>query len=235
MVFFPPGWEARFHHSLVADSQSNDCGSLDFVGLWKWEMSTVNLLQTPKAKQLSGFMFLINGCFLVPLIGGKWHILPQLALYTTYILPSGWLYATYHFLGEPETTIDLRNMQRLVRPYSRAIDGLQVNLKLIYSTLLLVYALGLGRSSPWLFLLICNRSLQQKHEVLAVQKMVEWPWWTAWTAEWSATESSTMLARLYVLGSKLPLCPYSRGWSSTLMIGVYIPIVRIPCWALEPL
>ena len=27
-------------------------------------------------------------------------------LYTTYILPSGWLYATYHLLGEPETTID---------------------------------------------------------------------------------------------------------------------------------
>ena len=27
-------------------------------------------------------------------------------LYTTYILPSGRLYATYHLLGEPETTID---------------------------------------------------------------------------------------------------------------------------------
>ena len=27
-------------------------------------------------------------------------------LYTTYILPSGGLYATYHLLGEPETTID---------------------------------------------------------------------------------------------------------------------------------
>ena len=27
-------------------------------------------------------------------------------LYTTYILPSGELYATYHLLGEPETTID---------------------------------------------------------------------------------------------------------------------------------
>ena len=31
----------------------------------------------------------------------------QLAVYTTYILPSGGLYATYHLLGEPETTIDL--------------------------------------------------------------------------------------------------------------------------------
>ena len=44
--------------------------------------------------------------FLVPLKGGRWHIIPQLALYTTYILPSGGLYATYHLLGEPETTIE---------------------------------------------------------------------------------------------------------------------------------
>ena len=29
--------------------------------------------------------------------------------YTTYILPSGGLYATYHLLGEPETTIDISN------------------------------------------------------------------------------------------------------------------------------
>ena len=34
--------------------------------------------------------------FLVSLIGGRWHIIPQLAVYTTYILPSGGLYATYH-------------------------------------------------------------------------------------------------------------------------------------------
>ena len=43
--------------------------------------------------------------FLVPLKGGRWHIIPQLAVYTTYILPFGGLYATYHLLGEPETTI----------------------------------------------------------------------------------------------------------------------------------
>ena len=47
--------------------------------------------------------------FLVPLKGGRRHIIPQLAVYTTYILPSGGLYATYHFLGEPETTIELVN------------------------------------------------------------------------------------------------------------------------------
>ena len=33
-------------------------------------------------------------------------IINQLAVYTTYILPSGGLYATYHLLGEPETTIE---------------------------------------------------------------------------------------------------------------------------------
>ena len=35
-----------------------------------------------------------------PPIGSIYH------LYTTYILPSGGLYATYHLLGEPETTIE---------------------------------------------------------------------------------------------------------------------------------
>ena len=44
--------------------------------------------------------------FLVPLKGGRWHIIPQLAVYTTYILPSGGLYATYHLLGELETTLE---------------------------------------------------------------------------------------------------------------------------------
>ena len=48
----------------------------------------------------------IQWLFLVPLKGGRWHIIPQLAVYTTYILPSGGLYATYHLVGEPETTID---------------------------------------------------------------------------------------------------------------------------------
>ena len=46
--------------------------------------------------------------FLVPVKGGRWHIIPQLAVYTTYILPSGGLYSPYHLLGEPETTIEGR-------------------------------------------------------------------------------------------------------------------------------
>ena len=32
--------------------------------------------------------------FLVPLIGGRYHMIPQVAVYTTYILPIGWLYIT---------------------------------------------------------------------------------------------------------------------------------------------
>ena len=42
-----------------------------------------------------------------PPIGSIYH------LYTTYILPSGGLYATYHLLGEPGTTIDLRGIYGL--------------------------------------------------------------------------------------------------------------------------
>ena len=37
----------------------------------------------------------------------RWHIIPQVAVYTTYILPSGGIYATYHLLREPETTIEI--------------------------------------------------------------------------------------------------------------------------------
>ena len=46
---------------------------------------------------------------MVPVKGGRWHIIPQLAVYNKwYILPIGGLYATYHLLREPETTIDDR-------------------------------------------------------------------------------------------------------------------------------
>ena len=53
----------------------------------------------------------LQGCinqwlFLVPLKGGRDYIIPQLAVYTTYILPSGGLYNPYHLLGEPETAIE---------------------------------------------------------------------------------------------------------------------------------
>ena len=48
--------------------------------------------------------------FLVPLKGGRDYKTPQKAIYKWYILPIGGLYATYHVLGEPETTIDLRKL-----------------------------------------------------------------------------------------------------------------------------
>ena len=56
---------------------------------------------------------------MVPLKGGRWHIIHQLAVYTTYILPSGGLYATYHLSGEPETTIE--------SPESRDLNQLAIN------------------------------------------------------------------------------------------------------------
>ena len=74
-----------------------------FLGSWKFEI--------PINPNFLGNIFFFQWLFLVPLKGGRWHIIHQLAgnsyrLYTTYILPSGGLYATYHLLGEPETTID---------------------------------------------------------------------------------------------------------------------------------
>ena len=44
----------------------------------------------------------VQWLFLVPVKGGRWHIIPQLAVCTTYIpliLPFGGLYATYHLFG----------------------------------------------------------------------------------------------------------------------------------------
>ena len=55
-------------------------------------------------------MFLIQTIyqwlFLVPLIGGRWYIITQVAVYTTYILPIGPLYATYHLSREPGNSIE---------------------------------------------------------------------------------------------------------------------------------
>ena len=44
--------------------------------------------------------------FQVLAIGGRDYITPKKAIYKWYILPIGGLYATYHLLGEPETTIE---------------------------------------------------------------------------------------------------------------------------------
>ena len=50
-----------------------------------------------------------RGCrFLVPLIGGRWYIITQLAVYTTYIphiANWGIIYGTYHLWGNQETPL----------------------------------------------------------------------------------------------------------------------------------
>ena len=51
---------------------------------------------------------------MVPLKGGRDYITPQKAIYKWYILPIGGLYATYHLLREPETTIDVGIMPVIV-------------------------------------------------------------------------------------------------------------------------
>ena len=57
--------------------------------------------------------------FLVPLNDGR--------DYKWYILPIGGLYATYHLLGEPETTIDfhfIKFIQKVADSWSRFISGI---------------------------------------------------------------------------------------------------------------
>ena len=65
--------------------------------------------------------------FLVPLIGGRYHIITQLAVCTTYILPIGWLYGTYHLLrepgnsywsnGQPKKSLQLEETMFLLSPF----------------------------------------------------------------------------------------------------------------------
>ena len=57
-----------------------------------------------------------------PPIGSIYH------LYTTYILPIGWSYITYHLLREPETAVDKRDPPRpqgLRLPYPHLCSGVQ--------------------------------------------------------------------------------------------------------------
>ena len=63
--------------------------------------------------------------FLVPLKGGRWHIIPQLAVYTTYILPSGGLYNPYHRLGEPETTVEVPSVPSIEYEARYPVSGIR--------------------------------------------------------------------------------------------------------------
>ena len=82
---------------------------------WWWSFAT-SALKSANAPEVLWVAFTINGCFLVPLIGGRYHIIPQLAVYTTYILPIGWLYGTYHLLREPGNSIDTRVIYFITTP-----------------------------------------------------------------------------------------------------------------------
>ena len=51
-----------------------------------------------------------------PLIGGRYRIVSQLAIYKWYILPIGGIYGTYHLWRETrKTTIDMRKMNNTTR------------------------------------------------------------------------------------------------------------------------
>ncbi len=73
--------------------------------------------------------------FLVPVKGGRWHIIPQLAvytLYTTYILPPGGLYATYHLLREPESTFEANVLKKRILPNFDGLEGASTFTKAVH-------------------------------------------------------------------------------------------------------
>ena len=90
--FDPLGGESVAHRGFACMSSNN------FFKAWKAGLQQ----QTNQSQWL----------YLVPLIGGRWYIIPQLAVYTTYILPIGWLYATYHLLREPVNSIEKQTKVR---------------------------------------------------------------------------------------------------------------------------
>ena len=103
-----------FPQSFVSTSSTCQffCLTAEDMGYFDWVDQF--LAENPGYVELSDRMILVplisqtlsQWSFLVPSIGGRYHIIPQLAVYTTYILPIGWLYITYHPLREPETAID---------------------------------------------------------------------------------------------------------------------------------
>ena len=77
--------------------------------LWEWNIDIDKRAMVWNA---------VNGGNLVPLIGGIGDIYKSPSgsiyhLYTTYILPIGWLYITYHPLREPETAVETRGSPRM--------------------------------------------------------------------------------------------------------------------------
>ena len=90
---------------------------LSSCSLWQFHLDAVDGVVCWWTNLLQKWI-LIQWRFLVPLIGGRWHIITQLAVYTTYILPIGWLYATYRLLGEPEQPLMNSLQDSLVACYT---------------------------------------------------------------------------------------------------------------------
>ena len=74
------GWSSKNVMFLLAFWQQEKNTSLDKCG------------GAHQYTELPPEMENIHWSFLVLLIGGRYHIIPQLAVHTTYILPIGWLY-----------------------------------------------------------------------------------------------------------------------------------------------
>ncbi len=85
-------------------SEKDQKGKDGWKSLFKGELSNFGSVTVEHIACLEEIS--LQWIFQVPLKGGRWHIIPQLAVYTTYILPSGGLYNPYHLLPEPEKSID---------------------------------------------------------------------------------------------------------------------------------
>ena len=99
---YPVKVQFSIYFKILPDQIDASPGSLGRTGPTGHEICGAEILRSRPDPRPAEDQWL----FLVRLKGGRWHIIPQLAVYTTYILPSGGLYNPYHLLGEPETTIE---------------------------------------------------------------------------------------------------------------------------------
>ena len=104
------GWATRYHppsfHCWEFGTErwgKREGPSQDPQGGWKGEKDQLSL--PSKSMEFPGS----------PNRWDRWFIITQLAIYTTYILPIGWLYATYHLLrGNSIDSVFFFNYQWIV-------------------------------------------------------------------------------------------------------------------------
>ena len=70
-------------------------------------------------------------------------------VYKWYILPIGGLYATYHLLGEPKTTIDLNVFKDICKDQCRMSSECQGHRQVIFCRVL--RAVDFGSPESWRF------------------------------------------------------------------------------------